>query len=214
MSQVTSGLRKPLAIPGVYDFFLDLVGVPAARIRWVKDFLKPFPGARILDIGCGTAELLRYLPEDVDYTGFDMSEAYIDSARKRFGKRGHFIRATVEEFAASHQSTKGTESSSGFDIAVVFGVLHHLGDEEGRQVFRSAQKILNPGGRLVTLDPAFIPGQSYLSRYVASHDRGQNVRFPEAYADLAKESFSRIEVTVLHKALRIPTDHAVLVCHA
>lgn len=224
MSQVTSGLRKPLAIPGVYDFFLNLVGVPAARIRWIQDFLKPFAGARILDIGCGTAELLRYLPESVDYTGFDMSEAYIDSARKRYGHRGHFTCAAVEQFAAAHPAVPdsgaapGTASPGtaepGFDIAVAFGVLHHLGDADGRQVFRSARKLLKPGGRLVTIDPAFLPDQSYLSRYVAAHDRGQDVRFPEAYAGLGRDCFSRIEVTVLHKALRIPTDHAVLVCHA
>ncbi len=213
MSQVTSGLRNSLSIPGIYDFFQNAVGAGAIRERWIRDFLKPFPGARILDIGCGTAELLGHLPGDVDYTGFDMSEAYIDSARKRFGKRGHFTRATVEEFAASHSVSDQSQGAIGFDLAMAFGVLHHLGNEEGREVFRSARKALKSGGRLVTIDPAYIPNQSFLSRFVVSHDRGQNVRFPEAYADLGSDFFSRIETVVLHNALRIPIEHAVLICH-
>ncbi|HKP98395.1 MAG TPA: class I SAM-dependent methyltransferase [Fibrobacteria bacterium] len=214
MSQVTHGLRKVLAVPGLYDFFLKLAGVPAARIRWIEEFLRPFPGARVLDIGCGTAELLRHLPRDLDYTGFDMSEPYLRAARRRHGDRGRFIRSKVRDFPARTASAGSGEDAGAFDIAVAFGVLHHLGDEEGRQVFRSARALLKPEGRLVTIDPAFLPGQSCLARCVASLDRGQNVRTPEAYAGLGGGCFSRIEVTVLRNALRIPTDHAVLVCRA
>jgi hypothetical protein len=57
-----------------------------------------------------------------------------------------------------------------------------------------------------------LDGQSYLAKFVVSHDRGQNVRFPEAYAALGKPSFSDIAITVQEKPLRIPTQNTVLVC--
>jgi SAM-dependent methyltransferase len=212
MSQVTSGLRRVLAHPAVYDFFQNLVGASACRIRWTHDFLKPFSGARILDIGCGTAQLLRHLPADIDYTGFDMSEEYIEAARKRYGDRGRFSCDRV--LATAEGDSETGDDSGSYDIAVAFGVLHHLDDEEGRQVFRSARRALKPSGRFVTLDPAFIPDQGRLSRYVVSHDRGQNVRFPEAYAALGKGFFSDIKINVVRKALRIPTDQTILVCQA
>jgi SAM-dependent methyltransferase len=101
MAQVATGVRHLLSRPSVYDFFQNLVGVTASRDRWVRDFVKPFPGARILDIGCGTGEIRRHLPEAIDYLGFDLSEAYIASARKRHGSLGRFECRRVEDFAKS-----------------------------------------------------------------------------------------------------------------
>jgi len=202
MSQINSGIRRLLALPAVYDLFQDLVGARALRQRWIRDCLKPFPGARILDIGCGTAEILPLLPEDVSYTGFDMSPAYIEAAKKRYGGRGTFTCETVEAFAPG----------DGFDIAMAFGVLHHLSDEESRKVFASARRALKPGGRMVTMDPTFVPDQSPFAHFLVSRDRGRNVRFPEAYAALAREAFPRIGVSTWHNALRMPYDHAILEC--
>jgi SAM-dependent methyltransferase len=221
MSQVSTGVRRVLEVPAVYDMFLQAVGVTDARKLWIREYLKPFTGARIFDIGCGTAELLHHLPDDIEYTGFDMSAAYIAAARKRHGARGKFVCSKVSAFETAGRS--GAEDNAGgsagagnadagYDIAMAFGVLHHLDDEEARQLFQSARRMLKPGGRLVTLDPAFVPGQSFLSRFVVSHDRGQNVRTPEAYMELGRGSFPDIVSAVLPKVLRIPADSAVLVC--
>jgi SAM-dependent methyltransferase len=218
MSQINTGIRRLLALPAAYDLFQDLVGARALRLRWIRDCLKPFPGARILDIGCGTAEILPLLPEDVRYTGFDMSPAYIEAAKKRYGGRGTFTCETVVAFApevkdGSRASATSAEPDGGkFDIAMAFGVLHHLSDEESRKVFASARQALKPGGRMVTMDPSFVPKQSPFAHFLVSRDRGRNVRFPEAYAALAREAFSHIGVSTWHNALRMPYDHAILEC--
>lgn len=204
MGQIVSGARTVLEIPLVYDFLQDLVGGSRQRSIWVRDFLKPLPGARVLDIGCGTGNLLRHLPADVDYTGFDLSPAYIDTAQRRYG-RGRFICADVATF----ESIEGS-----YDLAIAYGVLHHVGDTEAEKVFQGARRALKPGGRLVTLDPTLIPNQRPVSRYLASRDRGHHVRAPQAYAELGRASFSRIDLCTMPKVLRIHIDAAVLVCPA
>ncbi len=222
MSQIETGFRRMLASPLIYDFFQDLVGAPALRIRLVRECLRPFPRARILDIGCGTGDLLRYLPPGIDYSGFDMDPGYIASARRRFGGPGRFTCGTVDAFAASAEAGPGpgadeTERAGNdakYDIAVAFGVLHHLEDGEARRLFQSARRALRPGGRLVAIDPARVPDQAYLARYLVSRDRGRNVRSPEEYAALARGPFQAVEASVWHNALRVPFDHAVLVCLA
>ncbi len=216
MSQIDRGIRRILRLPAAYNLFQDLIGAHRVRLRWIRECLRPFAGARILDIGCGTAELLSLLPEDVDYTGFDLSPAYIDSARRRYRGRGRFTCESVEAFGAegslSVAGSAGNAGHGGYDIAMAFGVLHHLDDEEAHRVFRGAQKALKPSGRMVTLDSAFVPDQSVLARYLVSRDRGRNVRFPGAYAGLAGEGFKEVRVSVWHNALRIPYDHAILEC--
>jgi hypothetical protein len=95
---------------------------------------------------------------------------------------------------------------------MAFGVLHHLEDGSARQLFHGARTVLKAGGRLVTIDPVFLPEQNSMARYLVSRDRGRNVRYPESYAALAQGIFAAVEPTVLRNTLRIPYDHAVLVC--
>src|SRR5215217_1780021 len=80
-------------------------------------YLRPQEGARILDIGCGTAKILNHLPR-VEYIGFDPNPAYIEWARNTFGNRGtfHAGRFTAESIGLVGQ----------VDVALVLAVLHHL----------------------------------------------------------------------------------------
>jgi len=208
MSQVTSGLRSLLSFPAVYDLFQEALGDARLRSHLVREFIRPFPGCRILDIGCGTAKMLRHLPPDAAYSGFDLSAEYIRSARLRYGRRATFVHAGVEEATAGDMAGGGEP----YDIAIAFGVLHHLDDGAARLLFEGARRALKPSGRLITLDGTRVPGQGALSRYLVSKDRGRNVREPEGYACLGREVFPGVEVTVLDDALRIPYHHAILVC--
>ena len=81
MAEVSSGLRSILKIPLVYKTWGLLLGGPAASADYIASYLQPEPGERLLDIGCGTADHLKLLPDDVSYLGFDVSESYIRAAR-------------------------------------------------------------------------------------------------------------------------------------
>lgn len=70
-----------LAEPVIYRFFIKLVGSGKARKNFVEKLgLKA--GDKILDIGCGPADILEYLPETIEYIGFDSNKDYINVAKK------------------------------------------------------------------------------------------------------------------------------------
>jgi hypothetical protein len=50
---------------GVYDVVQKLLLRSGSRDRYVREFVRPFAGCRILDIGCGPADMLAYLPQSV-----------------------------------------------------------------------------------------------------------------------------------------------------
>ena len=205
MAQVTSGMRAVLSVPAVYDLFENLVGASRCRTTFVRDFVRPIPGERVLDVGCGTAAILACLP-DVDYCGYDISHAYIEKARNRFGGRGRFVAALLTEHSLDCERP--------FDLVLAIGLLHHLDDDEARQLLRLCRAALAHHGRLITLDPCFDRAQSPVARWIISRDRGQNVRDAEGYRELATGLFAITTIHLRSDLLRIPYTHAILECIA
>lgn len=201
MSHRSTGIYRIFESATVYESFQRLLGSDAARRRLVRDHVGPFPEARILDIGCGTGTMLDYLPEDVDYVGYDLNPRYIEAARRRHPGRGRFFCARVEE---------APEEPDRFDLVLAMAILHHLGDTEADRLMASAHRHLRPGGSLVTLDPVRHPGQSPVARLLVALDRGRRVRTPDGYRDLAAARFPSVETALLTDLLPIPYSHFLM----
>ena len=198
--------RRLLAYPEVYRNFQRLVQGSNARPRLVKDFLKIDPGQRVLDIGCGTADILAHLPHDIDYHGYDIDVAYIASARARYGHRGSFVVGSV-----SPELTHGVAT---FDMVIALGVVEHLTDPLADTLFAAARKVLRPGGRLVTLDGAYVKGQHPIAWLLLALDRGGHVRTPEDYLAIARRHFADASATVLHDLNAVPYTHCIIEARA
>jgi SAM-dependent methyltransferase len=206
--KVLSGLdpRHLLEYPAVYSSFQNLVRSSISRPRLVKDYLKIDPGQRVLDIGCGPADILEHLPEGIDYYGYDINPAYIASARKRYGQRGSFAVRSV--------SSEPTDEFGTFGVVMSLGVVEHLPDPLADALFATARKALRPGGRLVTLDGAFVKGQHSIAGLLLALDRGGYVRTPEAYLTIARRYFPDANATVLHDLIAVPYTHCIIEARA
>jgi SAM-dependent methyltransferase len=200
---MSAKLTSILSVPAAYRLFTRVVGGDVWRVH-TREHIRPREGEKVLDIGCGPADILEYLPK-VDYLGFDISQEYIDAARKRYGDRGRFFCSDVG--LASIERERGT-----FDLVLATGVVHHLDDERAASLFSLAKMALNPKGRLVTYDGCYVEDQSRIARWLLRSDRGKFVRRREAYEKLAAAEFSRIEPHLRHDLLRIPYTHLILRC--
>ena len=126
---------------------------------------------KIVDIGCGPGVLARYLPEGVAYVGFDVSPAYIATAKQHFKGVGTFLVGTAREFL-----DRPDERLYGADLVICSGVLHHLDDDEATDVLRLAKEIMTPNGRLVCVENSFLIYQGRISRWLIAADRGGHLR--------------------------------------
>ena len=205
MSQITSGARAILSHPVIYDTLQNIMGAHEVRRELVENFVKPSPNCRILDIGCGTAEILPYLPASVGYWGFDISRPYIKAAKTRFGSRGHFHCGLLDKTALNELPK--------FDVVLVIGVLHHLDDDVAANLFALTREALGEHGRMITIDPCLAPGQNPIARYLIRHDRGQNVRNADGYRALAIKTFQNVCGTLSHRRW-IPYTHWIMECSA
>jgi cyclopropane fatty-acyl-phospholipid synthase-like methyltransferase len=195
------GIKSILNFPAIYRLFFYITGTNHAK--FVNLFVRPQKDDTILDIGCGPADILKYLP-DVRYIGFDISQSYINAAVRRYKDRGTFFCKTVTADAVSGVNA---------DIVLASGVLHHLNDQECVDLFTLAYNSLKKGGRLITLDGCYIEGQPMLARYIVSKDRGQYIRKPQQYLELSEQIFSDVKSHVRMDLIRIPYTHIVMECH-
>ena len=202
MGQITSGIRAALSLPVVYDTYQTLMGARQVRQDMADNFIRARAGDRVLDVGCGTGQLIEFLPR-VDYHGFDISAEYIDFARRQFAGRGEFHDRLLTPDALAELGT--------FDIVIGFGLLHHLDDGEAADLFGMVRSALRPGGRLVTIDPCFVPRQSPIARYLAARDRGRNVRTADGYRRLAEAAFPQVSTSIRHRRWILFT-HFIMTC--
>ncbi|MDQ1439379.1 MAG: hypothetical protein QOK43_3008 [Acidimicrobiaceae bacterium] len=123
----------------IADSYADAVPDPegprAKYIRLLRDLVPA--GRRVLDLGCATgAHVTRYLAEDFDVVGVDISERSIARATETV-PRATFVVADMATVAFAPGS---------FDAVVAFFSLIHVPRAEHAVVLRSVHDWLRPGG--------------------------------------------------------------------
>lgn len=205
MAQITHGIRSILSLASVYDVTQAILGAGRSRTRLASDYIRAKQGDILLDIGCGTAQLLPYLPSGMRYIGFDLSKDYIDAARARYGDRARFECMDVADF-------EDGDFQGGADIVLAIGILHHLDDDLAAALVRTAWNQLKPGGRFISIDGTLTENQSGVARALILRDRGQNIRSPDGYIRLARTAFESVDVSIRADMLYIPYTHCIMEC--
>ncbi|MCF7859628.1 MAG: class I SAM-dependent methyltransferase [Candidatus Cloacimonetes bacterium] len=95
----------------------------------------------VLDLGCGTAEILDYINID-NYTGLDYSPEMVKKLKKKLPQHKFFTRNLDEDTYCL--KTK-------YDTITMIAVIEHLFNQ--RHLFKEIIKHLKPNGRIVLTTP-------------------------------------------------------------
>jgi SAM-dependent methyltransferase len=194
---MTQLLQRTLSLPLAFDLHQKVVGGGDSKRRFVEEYVQPQATQRVLDIGCGTGALRALMPQGTTYLGVEISPAYVEAARSRFGDASEFVCADLRTFElpAGHK----------FDLVMAYGVFHHLDDDAARRAVALAATALGERGRLVIAEPCRLPrDQGWLERLLMWLDRGRFIRAVDEYTALIEDRFARITTDVVADSYHVP----------
>ena len=189
MSQKNKGIYSLLSNTFFYSLVQRVMSGTSFRKKIVKKYITKH-NVKVLDIGCGPAEILDTLPE-IKYYGFDINPIYINSAKKKYKNKGKFF---CKKF-----TNKNTKYLPKFDHVLLLGVLHHLSDQEINKLMPNIKKVLKRKGNIITLDNIFINKQNFIAKFLIQMDRGENVRSKTGYLNILKNHFKKINSKIYHQ---------------
>ena len=111
------------------------------------------------------------------------------------------------QFYVGNATNLDVERFRSFDLILIVGVLHHLSDAESRSLFASLLRLIKVGGRVVTMDNVWLPGQRIVAKVLNGLDSGLNIRRPDQYERLIDGLPFKIETCLYNDLLRVPYDH-------
>ena len=198
MSEKNIGLWKLLKSPSVYAASQRMVGSRGAYALLMRNHYRVPSNAVVVDCGCGLGHFVDFVDHSCRYFGFDPNKRYIETASAR--GRGCFVCGTMADF----QQEYGRSLNGQVDVFICNGVLHHLTDEQTREILSGAVALLKPGGRFAACEPAWLEIQDPLSVWFMRKDRGQNIRKDYQWTSLFNEYFEHVDSKVVNNLNWIP----------
>ena len=142
----------------------------------IRHRLRPRLGLRTLDLGCGPGAFADLFAGD-DYVGVDLNARYIDHARKT--RQGAFIVGDARQVDLPEAR---------FDQILIFGLLHHLPDDDVRAVLAECRRLLVRGGRVLVIeDIPTISRLNLIGHLIHRVENGEHIRPVEEYERLYAE---------------------------
>jgi ubiquinone/menaquinone biosynthesis C-methylase UbiE len=191
MGLLATVVEKVSDHPVLFIFFRSLLENDFKEIRVrIRRELTLGQGLRSLDLACGPGAFSDLFHGD-DYVGIDMNRRYIEHARKH--RQGTFIVGDARQVELP---------DARFDQVLIFGLLHHLSDEDTLAVLKECRRMLVPGGRLLAIED--IPALSKLNligHLIHNVENGEHIRPAEEYRKLYAQVFTTEREEILQSGI-------------
>jgi glycosyltransferase involved in cell wall biosynthesis len=115
--------------------------------RWMADVIRPFCGARVLELGSGVGNLSRALLPRVEYVASDINPLYLRILENLAADRP-YLRSS---YCNLNDLDSFPRSADGYDTVVCLNVIEHMDDD--RKSLMNIKAVLSETGRAIVLVP-------------------------------------------------------------
>jgi SAM-dependent methyltransferase len=172
---LTDLLHRFVARPAIYNLVQTLLGA-SRSLEKLKKLTANVGAVTVLDVGAGTGNGLRVLPNEARYL-------WLDNDPQKLAGLESLGRPFLAILASATAIPLGARS---VDMALCVAMSHHLDDRQISELFLELSRVCR--GRLIFLDPVERP-ESFISRLLWKYDRGSYPRRVAALRALVQERF-------------------------
>ena len=199
-------MRKLLNHYFFFNLYQLIIGSTNWHKRYAKNFIIPhikdIPAPTILDFGCGTGNIIKQLPQNIEYTGIDYSKNYIDYDCKKFPKHTFICQSATEDINLNKT----------FNLIISEALISNFDDENVYLILKNILKHSNKDTKIVISEMNYKIGNSKIENYLLSHERGSHTRGKDEYIKLLSKYFKINNVAEIDNPYRIPYKKAVFEC--
>ena len=202
MSQRKNQIYNFINNPLIYKIIQCIMSGTSFRNNIIKKNITK-SNLKILDIGCGPAQILKHIPQ-CDYYGYDIDQRSIQYAKKKYYQKNY-------RFYCKKFNKTEVKKLPKFDYVIFFGILHHLSNKEADKMLTLCKQIMKKNSILLTEDPILVEKQNPIAKFLIKKDRGTNVRKKKEYINLLKKHFKKVKNKVTHQFF-IPYTWFTTIC--
>lgn len=181
--------------------YVLLFGLPYNKLKKMLSFGN---NERVLDIGCGPAQILKHIKKPALYVGVDENMNHINNLRKKFTKtENHFA------FCGRVQDVISENKFNKFTKIFMLGLMHHLDDRTLENLVIFCKENLEEEGELITFDPV-LTKYNIVSNVLCYLDQGRFVRNESDYRKFLKNSFNHVQSFSLYPRTGILKFHVAI----
>ena len=145
--------------------------------RWLADLARPYLGANPIEIGSGTGDYaLEWLPQVATFTATEADETRHRQLAGRF--TGH-DRVRVRYLMLGEETGPGPAPEH--SAVVAYNVFEHIPDHVG--ALRRAADLVQPGGAVILIVPAFPSAMSRFDRAIGHQRRYTRASLRSAFTE-------------------------------
>lgn len=188
-------MNSLLSDPRVYYYARQFAVCGLPFRKWISLYQLNRREERIADIGCGPADMLRYVQTDsipMYYLGIDISEKYLEQAKSRANRlniSSDFLVMDLDKLPYRDEMQNRLKTlldDKRISTVLLLGVLHHIEDFAATTMLNTLFEVENVK-TIITQDILTISG-NFINNFFASRDRGRYVRTEKAYDQLMSRS--------------------------
>jgi hypothetical protein len=132
----------------IFDRWQKLVGAEDAKQWFLKAHVLRWMPIRVMEVGCATDALCRYLPSNVQYVGVDIDEGYVAAVR-------HGLPDRVFQHADVGDPITFEALPERSDLIIAFGLLCHLDGDQVRRCLEGCVGVLGNARTFLSVNPCY-----------------------------------------------------------
>ncbi len=195
-------MKRILKYACFFNLYQRLIGCRKYLKNYANNFVLAQSRQSILEIGCATGNIIEFFPKNIDYTGIDYSQSYINFAKNKYPEYTFICQNAAEEFILNKK----------FDVVICEAVLASISDSGSKKLLYNIKNHIHKNSRIIISDMNYSVSNTKLQNFFLRHERGNNLRNKDDYIKLISEFFKIDKITVLNDVYRIPYSKIIFEC--